>query len=315
MIPHEPASSKNLWSWNEPSISPPEILDHLCDYFLPMTSRDEAMSFQRPDDSTDPDHTTLPPKQLMPDPIVKYYAAHVYHLRLLVTMWMDMVREGEEQFVHDENDALVFMLDPNIMFHPTINQIPEPLSYHRRVAILMTDDEYESFIVDGGNAGNYEHDPRRGEIDELKMTKPYSRNILAIGTIDFLAEPFGIVRRFYNSSYLVGTDIYEDEAIIKLQRVKHPQFPILPLGCGDEMYWKCNRWHRHDETESDSWPDEPTLGWVYQNALRPYIIVEQSRLVIFNKQEIIDRNDKPWLGQKKNADLLPELPDDLLEHL
>lgn len=315
---YEPTPSSNVRAWNQSTtLSPPEILDHLCDYFLTEPHHDIAKTFQRPKDDHDLDYITFPPKQLMSDTIVKYYAAHVYHVRLLAAILMDMVSEGEEQFIHEENDDLVYMLDPNYMFHPTIDQRPEPLCVHRRVAILMTDDEYESFIVEGGNIGHPTKDPRRSEIDELKMTRSYSRKILAIGTIDFMGEPFGILRRLYNTSYLVGTDMYEDEAIVKLQRVKHPQFPILPLGCGDEMYWKC-KFHSHDESENEAsnhWPDEPTLGWVYQNASLPYIIVDQSRLVLFNKQEIRDPNHKPWLGQKKNADLLPELPDDILEHI
>jgi hypothetical protein len=327
----EPISSA-LSKFNEPSLSVPEILDELCYYFLTVTDREQEMSFQRPVSESDPHHTTIPPQQQpMTDMIVKYYAAHVYHIRLLATLMFDMIDDGEEQFVHEDCDTVIEAIDPNIPFNPTVEQLPQTLCIYRKVAILMTDEEYESFMVDddndtGGDGNDKTRHPKkkskrpqlRRHKYESKMTKSYSRKLLAIGRIEFITEPYGILRRLYNTSYLVGSDVYEDEVIVKLQSVKHPQFPILRLGCGEERYWEYPLPRRYDygypheyERKAFQWPDEPTLGWVFKYALRPHIIVDRSRLVLFNQQEIV----YPAHNPVKREDSLPKIPDDISKYL
>ena len=308
------STSSTLRQFSEPSLPTPEILDHLCYYFLTVTDREEEMSFQRPVNEHGPNHIPGPPQEAMSDMLVRYYAAHVYHIRLLVSTMMDMIEDGEDQFVHEENDTLVQALDPNNMFNPYIEHIIQPIGVNRKVAILMTDDEYESFMVD--DDGNDKSKRAKGRLHptESKMKKTYSRQILALGATEFVSEPYGILRRLYNTSYLVGRDIYEDEVIVKLHTIKHPQFPILPLGCGNERYWKCpfQRYHEHENSATCfEWPDEPTLGWVFEHALRPHIVVDRSRLVLFNQKELIVPTDKPWLRQKKKVDF----PDDLSGYL
>jgi hypothetical protein len=265
------------------ALSPiPVVLDELFYQFFGPVNRDEVLRFERPpvDASPNLEETAQP----LSEEHVRYYAAHAYHARLLAATMIETVDLSEATVYHEDDEAFVYLCDPNIPFHHTMDRLPQMLCHGHKVALLTEiDDEYD--------------DERR------RLTRSRKHRIMASGKVEFVGEPYGITRRFPGTSYLVGQ--HEEEAIVRLKRVSNRFSGRVPL-CRGYKYWQ------HPSQDGDKaldWPDSPTLEWVLKNAKPPWIVVEKSRLELMEYIEDLP-TDKPWV-QRKKTDNLPGLPLDI----
>ena len=263
------------------SLPIPVMLEELCYHFLGLYDRDELLRLERPsEEPPNVDH-------LLSDDHVRYYAAHAYHARLLADTMIEMVSLAEYEMFHEDDEAYVYLSDPKIPFHPTMDRVPEMLSYGKKVAVLNEVDDWNEDRV-------------------YQSTGSKKHQILATGKLVFVGEPFGITKRFPGTSYLVGR--HEEEAIVRLVRVRCKEEPV-PL-CRGHAYWKDKSPHGDPILD---WPDPPTLGWVLKNVEPPWIVVEKDRLELLHRIDDLP-TEKTWLPKKKR-DTLPPIPVDMSKFL
>jgi hypothetical protein len=248
----------------------PAVLDELFYQFFGPVNRDEVLHFERP--PVDAPYFSREDYQPLSEGQMRYYAAHAYHSRLLAATMIETIDFSEAALYHEDDEAFVYLNDPNIPFHPTMDRLPEMLCYGKKVALLTEiDDEYDD--------------------ETRRLTGSRKHRIMATGRVEFVGEPYGITRRFPGTSYLVGQ--HEEEAIVRLKKVPRT-FGLVPL-CRGYKYWQ------HPSQDGDKtldWPDSPTLAWVLENAKPAWIVVEKSRLELMDHINDIP-TEKPWMTNKK----------------